>query len=558
MGTARRLLQSAFGFLALVFICAACLTLSHLPHFFARLLTYDLSTDSFEGASQARRLTFVVLRGLGLLIMCAPIPLSALYSTTWWTLHKGKPSGRGWGLAASIITVLQGIPFLALTIRYWNQIHGMGSEGFLILIGLPLVVGIPGIIAFAPRKAAQPLAEPEPLPIKGDGTSRSMDRFAILIQVAVILLGGQLGWHWARSRFGNPIAGSSSWLLWIAELAVVVALHELGHIVAGLASGMRLGGVLFGPLHFYQFDGKWKFRFQGGLFSAAAGAVKMIPRTAYRRRGAQICFIAGGPVASLLSGLVFVYCATTIPNGQSEILWDFCSWTGIFSLSVFVLNIIPVRSQAYYSDGAKIYQALTRSVLDDYCWILSLSSSVSVTPNRPRDYDLAALRRVIEAEVGRPQRAVFCLMESECLLERGHFDESARSIADAQTAYEQQSEKLTAGAICAFVFGHAILRSDPATAHVWAERLEASFGFSSDDRWFCAAALACAEGRKKDAEGALDEFERFQHSRRRCGSREFSLFLAGLMREKLSGHMDVLVPGREAVSAPTELVQQSA
>lgn len=494
---------------------------------------------------------------LSVLILSLPIPLSALYITTWWTLSKGKPSARLWALTASIATVLQGIPILVMSIRDWNLINGKLSEGFILLNALPFLIGIPGIIAFAPRNAAESLAEPEPVRVQGDGTSRGMDRFALVLQVAVILVSGELWFRWSRLHFHRRAGGSGGLLLLAAELVVIVVLHELGHIVAGLFCGMKLTGLILGPLHFQQSNGKWIFRFDSKL-GGVAGGVRMIPATPRRNRTGKIIQIAAGPIASLLSGFLFLYWAASIPEGQSALLWSFCSWTGILSLSVFLLNLIPLRSQAFNSDGAKIYQALTRSVLDDYFWILSFSHSVAVTPNRPGDYDLEALRRVIDSEVGRPQRVVFRLMESECLLERGLVDQSAEAVAKAQAAYEELAETLTAGTICAFVFGHAILRNDAATARARSERLEGSYGLDAEDHWFCAAALACAEGREGEAKELLDKLEQFQLNRRPCGSREFNLLLVKAMRAKLSTHEAAPPAQREGLPAPAQLVERLA
>jgi len=553
----RRLLQSAFGLLSLIYITATYSTFAHLQYFLASL-KFGLASDVFQDATGLRRLTIVLVLALGMLIRCAPFPLLALYSTAWWTLRKGKPSARAWALAASIITALQGIPFLLLTIRYWSQIHGILGSGLMVLIGASLLVGIPGIIVFAPRNAALHQAVKQPERVKGDGTSRNMDRFAILLQVAVILVGGQLGWHWTSSRYDHRIPRTSGWLLLLAEIAAIVILHELGHIVAGLFSGMKLCGVLLGPLHFYQLNGKWKLRFELHFLRGAAGGVGMIPRTPYRDRKGRIWFIAGGPIASLLSGIVFLCLATTIPVGQSPALWDFYAWTGILSLSAFVLNVIPVRSLAFYSDGAKIFQVLTRSVLDDYNWVLTFSNSLAVTPNRPRNYDLEALRRVLDSPVGQPQRAVFCLMESECLLDRGLFTQSAESVARAQAAYEQKPEKLTAGTISSFVYGHGILRDDAATARIWAERLTDEFGFDPEDGWLCSAAIACAEGSRDEAENLLNRFDGFQNAKRTCGLRDFNLYLSHVIREKLAGGF--YSPGSvlPSVAAPAELQAQPA
>lgn len=106
-------------------------------------------------------------------------------------------------------------------------------------------------------------------------------------------------------------------------------------------------------------------------------------------------------------------------------------------------------------------------------------------------------------------------------------------MSDAQAAYDQQPEVLTAGSICAFVFGHAILRDDAATARIWAGRLEDSHGFAPDDRWLCSAVVTCAKGFKDEAESLLDQFERFHIERHACGSREFNLYLSQLIRERL-------------------------
>lgn len=557
MLTIRRLLQSAFAFLALIFICAAVMTVTRLP-FFLSHWTHNPHFATAPELSGMRTLLMICTMFLSVLILLLPVPLSALYVTTWWTLRSGKPSGRSWALMASIATVLQGIPIFVMSIRDWDLIQGKASTGFLILDALPFLVGIPGIVAFAPRNATQSLVKPEPERVQGDGTSRNMDRFALMVQVAVIVLGGELWWRWARLHFHHRMGKTGGPLLWIAEFATVVFIHELGHIVAGYFCGMMLTGVIAGPLHFTQSNGKWNVKFERHLLGAVAAGVRMIPCSPNRNRGGKIFQIAAGPLASLLSGLVFLYWAATIPSSQPGILWDFCSWTGILSLNIFILNIIPLRSQAFYSDGAKIYQALTHSVLDDYYWILSFNNSIGVTANRPRDYDLDALRRVLDSEVGRPLRVVFGLMESECLLERGLVEESADAVRKAQAAYEEQTETLTAGSICSFVFGHAILCADPGTARTWTERLEGSHGLDPEDRWFCSAALACAEGRKDEAEGLLDKLDQFQIDRAPCGSRELNLLLVQHMRAKLLDRVEAPRIARENVAAPSELVQQLA
>jgi hypothetical protein len=63
--------------------------------------------------------------------------LAIIYGMAWWTVWNGKPSGRGLGIAASVIYIpvsLWGIIFFAQPI--W------GFEGVV------LAVGIAGLVAF--------------------------------------------------------------------------------------------------------------------------------------------------------------------------------------------------------------------------------------------------------------------------------------------------------------------------------------------------------------------------------------------------------------------------
>ncbi|MGA2653529.1 MAG: M50 family metallopeptidase [Terracidiphilus sp.] len=554
MRVVRRLLRTAFGFLALIYCSASCFCAANLPKFISQL-TDASSSDSVSGSTGVLSKALLVL---ALLVATLPIPLTALYATAWWTIRQAKRSARSWALAASIVTVLQGIAFVIPFFAYQGQMSVILSEGFIFLLIPPLVVGIPGVIAFAPRGSALTAAAPVPERVQGDGTSRGWDRVALALQVIVFVVAGEVWWRWSQIHqfySADWIGGS---VLWLAELGVVIFIHEAGHIVAGIAGGMKLSGLMLGPFYVYQFDGRWRFHLLRGIAIGAAAGVRMIPSSPERDRIGNLIQIASGPCANLFTGLCFLYCAATIPVGSSNALWGFCSWTGILSLGVFVLNVIPLRSNAFYSDGARIYQILARSVLDDYHWILSFSSSIAVTPNRPRDYDLDALRRVLASDIGRAHRVVFHLMESECLLERGLVEASAQAVANAQASYNHEAEVMTAGSICALVFGHAVLRGDAHAAQAWAEGIANAKGFSEDDRWFCDAALACGDGLEDSMHPVLERFEKFQLQRRLSGSREFNLFLASYMRKNVSRQGQARVATAEVAPADPLLASQPA
>ena len=66
---------------------------------------------------------------------------------------------------------------------------------------------------------------------------------------------------------------------------------------------------------------------------------------------------------------------------------------GVWSLSVAAANLIPYRTGDAYSDGAVVLQLLSDGALADLHLALARVAPVSLSPTRPRDYDIEAIQR---------------------------------------------------------------------------------------------------------------------------------------------------------------------
>ena len=73
--------------------------------------------------------------------------LAVVFALTWWTIWKGRPSARGWGIAASLINVLVSLFPIALS-----------SDLVWRCSGVTLPIGIAGLIAYSRRDQWSPLA----------------------------------------------------------------------------------------------------------------------------------------------------------------------------------------------------------------------------------------------------------------------------------------------------------------------------------------------------------------------------------------------------------------
>ncbi len=81
---------------------------------------------------------------------------------------------------------------------------------------------------------------------------------------------------------------------------LLTAVHELGHLIAGLSVGLQFEAVEVGPLRIERESGRWKLRTRHHLLT---GFTFMSLDKIRRVRRRLIVLILGGPTASLLSGV---------------------------------------------------------------------------------------------------------------------------------------------------------------------------------------------------------------------------------------------------------------
>ncbi len=82
---------------------------------------------------------FLTLSNLLIFVLFEAV-VAAVTGTAWWTILKGEPSARGWGIAASLMYILI---FLRPVIFPWGTggLHHAGA----------LIIGIVGLVNFLRR-----------------------------------------------------------------------------------------------------------------------------------------------------------------------------------------------------------------------------------------------------------------------------------------------------------------------------------------------------------------------------------------------------------------------
>jgi hypothetical protein len=134
---------------------------------------------------------------------------------------------------------------------------------------------------------------------------------------------------------------------------LAIAVHEFGHVLGARAVGYVPLFVHVGPLTFQKVDLRWR---AGWDRRQPWYAGKTVCFLRARNRWRTAVFIAAGPLASLLSGLIAGEAATR-PGPVA--LGTLIGFFAVFSLFFGLANLLPVRDRRLDSDG----RALLRLVI---------------------------------------------------------------------------------------------------------------------------------------------------------------------------------------------------
>jgi hypothetical protein len=468
---------------------------------------------------------------LSRLVLAIPLALGFIYGMAWWTTKKGRKSARSWAIAASLTMLLLSVPLMFAT-YYVVTYSRKGGTGVIVLAGLILVLGVAGLIAFARRDSMDQMLTPiKPERIAGDGTSRLLDGVAWLIGVGGYIGGRYLWVQWGRAHGIAPNRGSSIVLI-VGALLLTVLLHESGHALTGLALGMKLRMFIVGPFQWRIRDGRWTFKFVLAQFFSAGGATAVVPTNPWQPRWREISMIAAGALANLVTGLIAAYAALVAKGQPYEQYWQILTIFSTLSLVTFVVNLIPFRPEAAYSDGARIYQLLGGGAWADLHRAFSIATSTLVTPLRPKDFDIDAIQRAELSFTQGNQALLLRLFASSYFTDCGMISQACDAVADAERIYQESASEIPAELHTDFVFSCAYLYRDAAKARMWWDRMEAKkpnhFGV---DYWLAQSALFWIEDRQDEARESWNKADLLARKLPAAGAYEYDRHRCSLVHD---------------------------
>jgi hypothetical protein len=143
----------------------------------------------------------------------------------------------------------------------------------------------------------------------------------------------------------------------LAAMFLSTVVHELGHILAGLAFRMRFRGVLIGPFVLQRSRIGWRFRLT--RFWVRGFTYMSLPKIRNMRRR-LFALVFGGPLSSLVCGAAALIVGEVL-QARSETAWvGVLELFGVYSVFIGVISFRPFRVGPYAGDGM-LLRALIRS-----------------------------------------------------------------------------------------------------------------------------------------------------------------------------------------------------
>lgn len=229
------------------------------------------------------------------------------------------------------------------------------------------------------------------------------------------VIGGAIGFFGVQvgmkaSSHLPPLVMFSMLALLIPSFFLVIALHEAGHAFVGVKVNFEFRFYVVGPFLWEKEGGQWRFKWNKNV-NTFGGMVLCLPTDSKNLSKRFALYAAGGPLASLLSALLFVavhiFLSTSTSNSTwVEILTHWAWVLFLLSSAIFLVTAVPFHSKGFSSDGARVmrlYRGGDTAMFEVLLLKFIASSSNGMRPsalNRKEMEEALQLAEKIQAPMG--------------------------------------------------------------------------------------------------------------------------------------------------------------
>jgi Peptidase family M50 len=306
-----------------------------------------------------------------------------------------------------------------------------------------------------------------------------------LLLVLILILDdeNQLG-DWHLPPFGGL------WL--IPALYVSIAIHELGHLIAGKLAGVKAGGVSLRAFVFSKYRRFWVFRLMPRNWTV--GFYEPLVETSGFNLSRFFWMVAAGPIASIL---LTVLCAVIWTRyGTDTTQWvGSLFWMGLFMV---VSSVTPFSEGVKKSDATILWQ-LVRAPRQVAVWMAMISIQAADAKGvRPREWNLELFGELLSADVFVDEYPSFQLLAYYRRLDEGADALALEHLENALARCGRANNAMLQGLFLEAASASAFISNNPTQARRWHE-LASKLRKLKSPADVVEAGIAMSEGRQADA-----------------------------------------------------------
>jgi len=301
----------------------------------------------------------------------------------------------------------------------------------------------------------------------------------------------------------SDIRGGYSLLLLLAILPiffVCIAIHELGHVIAGLMARFQFYSIQIGPLRLVRtpsglhFDTNWALALAGGM-------AVTYPKEMSDLRMRALLYYAGGPAASfdsfLIAGIVFYALngwpinAANLTTGDLLLLFF-----GGNSLLIAILTMIPSRTMGITSDGSRIFSILFNHPNATRDLALFALFGLSHSGVRPQDWDEGWLDDALSIQRQDFMSGVSHGFAYAKRIDSGDYAQAREHLQQSINLIDARNLNYRPNLVLEAIYFEAAVREDLERARLWLDEIPPKAVLEAARRNRADAALLALEGKE--------------------------------------------------------------
>lgn len=278
---------------------------------------------------------------------------------------------------------------------------------------------------------------------------------------------------------------------------LVIAAHEIGHLLAGKLVGFRFRYLVVGPVKIERQNNQFRLS-RVSTRSMPGGLASAVPPDDHDLRRRMIIMISGGPLANLLIALLAVGVFLAMQGAQHSLAAVVFLSTCILSATLFALDLLatltPFLPSRFFSDGRLILELLKKSPhAVRMCASIAIDNA-SRSGTRPRDWNTGLVQQVTQPADDSLAHLLGLLIAYYHSLDRHEIDEAGCWIDQVGAGLPHTPLAFRANFLLEMAYFEARYRRNSVLAHVYLAQATEGVQIDQATRVRAESAVHLAEG----------------------------------------------------------------